>query len=196
MRGVDILLAFVGIVFLAPFFVLIALLVKVGSQGPVLYIQWRVGKHGVPFRLFKFRTMHVAADKKGLLTIGGKDTRVTGIGYFLRKYKLDELPQLLNVLRGDMSIVGPRPEVQKYVDLYNADQRRVLSVRPGITDQASITFRNESELLAQVADPEGYYVSEIMPRKIELNYLYIQNQSLKEYFRIIFRTLATSVKGK
>jgi len=140
--------------------------------------------------------MYTGADKKGLLTVGGKDNRITKVGFYLRKYKLDELPQLLNVLKGDMSIVGPRPEVRKYVDLYSAEQLRVLSVRPGITDYASIEYRNENDLLAEAESPEKMYIQEIMPKKIELNFKYINNRSIGSYFKIIFQTIITSIKGK
>lgn len=194
-RFLDGLFSFVGIIVLLPVYLLTALLIKLGSKGPVFYKQWRVGKDGIPFKLFKFRTMRADADKKGLLTVGGRDERITAIGYHLRKYKLDELPQLLNVLAGEMSIVGPRPEVQKYVDLYSDSQREVLKIRPGITDLASISFRNENELLAGVEDAETYYINEVMPRKIELNFLYIKNQNLKQYFGIILKTIMVAMKG-
>ena len=177
-------------------FVVVALLVRLDSKGPVIYRQSRVGKGGEPFWLLKFRTMHTGSDKKGLLTIGGKDSRVTRVGYFLRKYKLDELPQLWNVVKGDMSLVGPRPEVKKYVDLYNEEQRKVLTVRPGITDLASIIYRNENELLAKSSDPEAYYVNVIMPEKIRLNNKFISNRNVKDYLAILFKTVVTSVSGR
>jgi lipopolysaccharide/colanic/teichoic acid biosynthesis glycosyltransferase len=148
-----------------------------------------VGKENKDFTLFKFRTMYTKADKEGLLTVGEKDARVTKVGYFLRKYKLDELPQLVNVQIGDMSFVGPRPEVRKYVNLYNDVQKRVLSVRPGITDYASIAFKNENQLLAQSPHPEKLYIEEIMPQKLQLNLKYVENPSLKEYFKILFLTI-------
>jgi lipopolysaccharide/colanic/teichoic acid biosynthesis glycosyltransferase len=130
------------------------------------------------------------------LTIGGRDSRVTPVGYYLRRYKLDELPQLLNVLKGEMSLVGPRPEVRRYVEMYSAEQSKVLNVLPGVTDYASIAYRNENELLAGASDPETYYIQYIMPRKIELNSTFIANRNLKEYFYIIYKTIITSVKGK
>jgi lipopolysaccharide/colanic/teichoic acid biosynthesis glycosyltransferase len=136
--------------------------------------------------------MRVGADKKGLLTVGDRDPRVTRSGFFLRKYKLDELPQLVNVFVGQMSVVGPRPEVRRYVDLYNENQKRILNVKPGITDYASLYYIDENEILAQSSDPENTYIQEIMPAKIELNFKYIDNQSIKEYFKIIFLT-ATSI---
>ena len=191
-RFFDILFSFLGLIILVPFFVIIALLIICTSRGTVFYIQKRVGKHHKEFTLFKFRTMRSGADKKGLLTVGEKDARVTKIGYFLRKYKLDELPQLFNVLIGNMSLVGPRPEVRKYVDLYNDEQKRVLEVHPGITDYASIEYRNENRMLAQLAqfeDTEKHYVEEIMPKKLQLNLHYIENRSLAIYFKILFLTV-------
>jgi len=152
-------------------------------------LQERVGKDGKSFNLFKFRTMFTGSDKKGLLTVGGRDPRVTGIGYYLRKYKLDELPQLLNVLFGRMSLVGPRPEVRKYVDLYTVEQRRVLDVKPGITDYASLEYFSENELLAKSSDPEQTYIKEIMPAKLELNKRYISEAGLVTDLKLIFRTL-------
>jgi lipopolysaccharide/colanic/teichoic acid biosynthesis glycosyltransferase len=194
-RPLDFVFSLTGLIVLSPLFLLVALLVKLTSKGPVFYLQNRVGKGGRDFRVYKFRTMYTDADKKGLLTVGGKDKRVTNVGYYLRRFKLDELPQLLNVLAGDMSIVGPRPEVRRYVDLYTTEQRKVLSVRPGITDYASIAYRNENDLLATAANPEEMYIREIMPKKIELNFNYINNRSIKTYFTIIIKTLSTSVNG-
>jgi len=188
-RIFDIICSLTGIVILSPFLLLISLLVGLGSKGGVFYIQERVGKDGKDFSLFKFRSMHTGSDKKGLLTVGARDSRITGIGYFLRKYKLDELPQLFNVLIGDMSLVGPRPEVRKYVELYNEEQRRVLSVKPGITDYASIEYVNENEVLAKANDPESTYISEIMPHKLQLNLQYIREKSFATDLKIIFRTL-------
>lgn len=173
-----------------PFLLCIALAVIVNSGLPVFYRQSRVGKNNRDFKLFKFRTMYTGADKKGLLTVGGHDPRVTAVGYYLRKYKFDELPQLLNVLIGNMSLVGPRPEVRKYVELYNEEQMNVLSVKPGITDLASLRYINENELLAQSPDPESTYIHEIMPEKLALNKEYIENHSLRMDLRIIFATLA------
>ena len=188
-RLLDILFSFVGLVLLSPLLLLIALWVKSDSRGPVFFRQIRVGRYGKDFQLFKFRSMRVDADKVGLLTVGGRDPRITGAGYFLRKYKLDELPQLLNVLFGDMSVVGPRPEVRKYVNLYTPEQRQILNVRPGITDMASIEFRNENEILAQSIDPEQTYIQDIMPQKIRLNQVFIKNPTIFNYLRIIFRTV-------
>lgn len=187
-RFFDIIFSFLGLIILTPFFIIIAFCIAFSSQGGVFYTQKRVGQHNRDFALFKFRTMCIGADKKGLLTVGAKDARITNIGYFLRKYKLDELPQLWNVLTGEMSLVGPRPEVRKYVDLYNDEQKHILDVRPGITDYASIAYKNENSILAQSENPEKQYVEEIMPKKLQLNLRYIEHQSLKEYFKILFIT--------
>lgn len=154
----------------------------------------RVGRYGKDFYVYKFRSMRVGADKQGLITVGGRDPRITRIGYFIRKYKLDELPQLFNVLKGDMSLVGPRPEVRKYVDLYTEEQRKVLSVRPGITDYASIEYVDENTILGQADDADKAYVELIMPDKIRYNMKYINNRSLKEYFKIIFLTFWSIVR--
>jgi lipopolysaccharide/colanic/teichoic acid biosynthesis glycosyltransferase len=161
---------------------------------PIFYLQERVGKDGKFFLLYKFRTMHLNADKKGLLTVGGRDPRVTKIGYYLRKYKLDELPQLFNVFFGSMSLVGPRPEVRKYVELYNNEQRNVLSVKPGITDYASLEFINENEILAQSSNPEQTYIHEVMPAKLELNSKYIKQQSFIIDIKIIIKTILKIMK--
>lgn len=161
---------------------------------PLFYLQTRVGKNGKDFKLFKFRTMHLDADKKGLLTVGGRDPRVTSIGYYLRKYKLDELPQLFNVLFGTMSLVGPRPEVRKYVDLYTKEQQQVLSVKPGITDFASLEYINENDLLAKSDNPEKTYIEEIMPAKLALNMKYIQQQGILVDFKIILNTIFKIIK--
>jgi lipopolysaccharide/colanic/teichoic acid biosynthesis glycosyltransferase len=187
-RLFDLMITIPMLLFVSPFFLIIALLIKLGSNGPVFYMQTRVGLNSSDFKIFKFRTMHVNADKAGLLTVGGRDPRVTPIGFFLRKYKLDELPQLLNVLFGSMSLVGPRPEVRKYVDLYNAEQQKVLSVKPGITDYASIEYSEENELLAKSNDPERTYIDEIMPAKLLLNQKYIAEKSLITDIKIIWLT--------
>jgi lipopolysaccharide/colanic/teichoic acid biosynthesis glycosyltransferase len=189
LRFLDVLFSFLGLIVLSPLLILLCLWVKFDSAGPIFYIQKRVGLNGKDFNLFKFRSMRVNADKLGLLTVGGRDPRITNSGFYIRKYKLDELPQLFNVLVGDMSLVGPRPEVRKYVDSYNQEQLKVLSVRPGITDEASIAFRNENEILALSKDPEQTYINEIMPDKIELNQKFISNPSLSNYFRIIIKTI-------
>lgn len=195
-RFFDVLFAFLGLVILFPIFLIIALCIKIGSKGPVFFRQTRVGLHGKDFRLYKFRSMYINAEARGQLTVGGKDNRINPVGYFLRKYKIDELPQFINVLVGDMSFVGPRPEVRRYVDLYTEEQRKVLTVLPGITDNASLEYRNENELLSKAADPEAFYIAEIMPRKIELNHKFIDHRSLKSYFSILFQTAWTALKGK
>lgn len=172
----------------------ISLAIIINNGFPVFYFQTRVGKNNRDFKLFKFRTMYKDADKKGLLTVGGRDPRVTPIGYYLRKYKLDELPQLLNVLFGSMSLVGPRPEVRKYVDMYNDEQKRVLIVKPGITDYASLEYFSENELLAKSPEPEKTYINEVMPAKLALNMKYIKKQNLWVDLGIIFSTLRKIVK--
>lgn len=164
---------------------------KTDSKGPVIYKQTRVGKNGKDFAVLKFRSMKQDSDSKGLLTVGGKDPRITKTGYFIRKYKLDELPQLINVLKGDMSFVGPRPEVRKYVLLYNEIQKKVLNVKPGITDVASIKYRNENELLEGSDDPESFYIKEIMPVKLKMNLEYINDRSFFKDIKVIFNTLKT-----
>ena len=193
-RFFDFILSLVGLVVLALIFIVLAIWIKIDSKGPVFYKQVRVGQNGINFGLFKFRSMVVDADKKGLITVGGRDPRITRSGYFIRKYKLDELPQLINVLVGDMSLVGPRPEVRKYVDLYTDEQQKVLSVKPGITDYASIEYMDENEILGKSSDPEKTYIEEIMPEKIKYNMKYIQNKNVSEYFKVIFLTLLKIVR--
>ena len=193
-RFFDFILSLVGLVVLAPILIVLAIWIKIDSKGSVFYKQVRVGQNGIDFGLFKFRSMVVDADKKGLITVGGRDPRITRSGYFIRKYKLDELPQLINVLVGDMSLVGPRPEVRKYVDLYTDEQQKVLSVKPGITDYASIEYMDENEILGKSSDPEKTYIEEIMPEKIKYNMKYINNKSLFEYFKIILLTVLKIVR--
>ena len=188
-RFFDITFSALGLVVLAPVFAVISLKIRLGSKGGSFYIQERIGKDGKAFGLYKFRTMRIGADNEGLLTVGEHDQRITRIGHFLRKTKMDELPQLLNVLKGEMSLVGPRPEVRKYVELYTEAQRKVLSVRPGITDYASIEYVNENELLSQADDPERTYIEKVMPDKIKLNMRYLEHYTVSEYFKIIFLTL-------
>ncbi|MBK7667986.1 MAG: sugar transferase [Sphingobacteriaceae bacterium] len=188
-RLFDIIASLIGIIILCPIFFLIFLAVALNSGFPVFYLQTRVGKGNIDFKLFKFRTMFTDADKKGLLTVGGRDPRITTVGYFLRKYKLDELPQLFNVLFGSMSLVGPRPEVRKYVDMYNEEQKRVLSVQPGITDYASLDYINENDLLAKSQNPEETYIKEVMPAKLQLNLKYIQEAGLATDLKLIFKTI-------
>ena len=193
-RLIDFIASLFGLIFLLPVFLLIAIWIKLDdSKGPVFFRQKRVGKDGIDFGLYKFRSMYVDSDRHGLITVGGRDPRITRSGFYIRKYKLDELPQLINVLKGDMSMVGPRPEVRKYVDLYTDEQRRVLTVRPGITDYASIEYLDENTLLAQSADPDKTYIEEIMPAKIELNMKFINNPSLSEYLKIIFKTITAII---
>lgn len=188
-RTFDILMSFIGLLILLPFFILISVWIMLDSRGGIFYRQTRVGKNGVDFRLWKFRSMRPDSDKKGLLTVGGRDPRITRSGYFLRKTKMDELPQLINVLVGDMSFVGPRPEVRKYVDLYTAEQKKVLNVRPGITDLASLHYFEESELLAKSSDPEKTYIEEIMPAKLKLNLQYIGKANLGTDIGMILKTI-------
>ena len=192
-RVFDIICSLFGIVILLPVFVIISIFILLDSKGGIFYRQIRAGKNNADFSLLKFRTMQTDADKKGLLTVGNKDSRVTRIGYFLRKYKVDELPQLFNVLFGSMSLVGPRPEVPKYVSLYNDEQKKVLSVKPGITDYASIEYINENEILAKSANPEQTYITEIMPHKLSINLKYINEKSFATDIKIICKTLAKIV---
>lgn len=188
-RLFDIISSGIGLLCLAPVFVVMAIWIKLDSRGPVFYRQTRVGRYGHDFRIFKFRSMRVGSDKGRQITVGERDPRITRFGYFIRRYKIDELPQLINVFLGDMSIVGPRPEVRKYVDLYSEEQRKVFQVRPGITDLASIKYRNENELLSQVDDPDTYYIDVIMPDKLTINLEYIRHQSFMGDIKIIFNTL-------
>lgn len=194
-RGLDVVVSLVGLLLFLPLMLVLALWVLCDSRGPILYRQVRVGRNGHDFRLLKFRSMRVDADRLGLITVGGRDPRVTRAGYYLRKYKLDELPQLLNVLRGDMSLVGPRPEVRKYVDLYTPEQLRVLTVRPGITDLASLRYRHENDLLAQAEDPDAYYIETVMPAKLALNLEYIDHQSFWGDLRLIGQTVVAVCRG-
>lgn len=193
-RFFDFLFSFLGILFLSPVFLLLYIAIRFESKGGGFYKQLRVGLNGKDFYVYKFRSMRIGADKQGLITVGGRDPRITRIGYFIRKYKLDELPQLFNVLKGDMSLVGPRPEVRKYVDLYTDEQREVLSVRPGITDYASIEYVDENTILGQAEDADKAYVELILPDKIRYNMKYIEHQSVTEYFKIIFLTIWSIVR--
>lgn len=188
-RIFDLIVSFFGLLILLPFLLILAFAIVIDSPGKVFYRQIRVGKNEKTFRIFKFRSMRSGADKKGLLTVGNEDIRITRVGKFIRKYKLDEFAQLLNVLKGDMSIVGPRPEVPKYVNLYTPEQKRVLLVKPGITDYASIEYSNENALLAKSENPEKTYINEVMPAKLILNKKYIENMSLKTDIAIIWITL-------
>ncbi|MFZ4263632.1 sugar transferase [Sphingobacterium sp. HJSM2_6] len=188
-RIFDILLALFGLIVLSPVFVIISILILLDSKGGIFYRQIRVGKNVEDFPMLKFRTMYVHQHDQLLLTLGNHDVRITKLGYWLRKYKLDELPQLFNVLKGHMSFVGPRPEVRKYVNLYNDEQIMVLSVKPGITDLASIEFSNECELLAKSNDPENFYIKELIPLKINQNMKYIKNNDLWIDLKIIYLTI-------
>ena len=193
-RFFDIIFSIIGLVILSPIFIVLYLLIRIESKGGGFYSQERIGKNGKPFKLYKFRSMRIGSDKKGLITIGEKDNRITKTGFILRKYKLDELPQLWNVFIGDMSLVGPRPEVKKYTDLYTEEQKHVLQVRAGITDWASIKYVDENKILGESEDPDEAYVNLIMPNKIKLNMVYIQHQTLGEYFKIIFTTFKEIVR--
>ncbi|NVN96152.1 MAG: sugar transferase [Bacteroidetes bacterium] len=188
-RIFDLFFSMVGLIILAPFLFIISISIIFDSRGGIFYTQKRVGKDNIDFSMFKFRTMRTGSDKKGLLTIGDKDSRITNVGYFLRKYKIDELPQLINILKGNMSFVGPRPEVRKYVDLYSSDQLIVLSIRPGITDFSSLDFINESEILSQSSNPEETYINEIMQLKLELCKKYIKEKSFRTDLKIITKTI-------
>ena len=194
-RAMDVALSGAALLVLWPVFVLIAAAIKLDDPGPVFYRQVRVGRGGKTFRIFKFRSMVQDADRKGLTITVGRDSRITRVGAFLRKTKLDELAQLINVLRGEMSFVGPRPEVEEYVALYTPEQRQVLLVRPGITDYASIAYRNENELLAGADDPRRMYIEEIMPAKLELNMKYLREISPLSDVKLIFGTIAAVLRG-
>lgn len=187
-RLFDILASGCGLLVLSPIFIIVAIWIKLDSPGPVFYRQIRVGRHNKDFRIFKFRSMRVGSDKGSLVTIGGRDPRVTRSGYFIRKFKIDELPQLINVFTGDMSLVGPRPEVRHYVNYWTPEQMGVLDVRPGITDPASIRFRNENELLEKAQDPERYYIDVIMQEKIKLYLEYVEKSSFWYDIKLIFQT--------
>ena len=192
-RIFDIISSLFGLILLLPFMIIIAILIKLDSKGPIFFKQVRVTKNGREFKIFKYRTMRVGSDKYSQITVG-KDSRITKVGDFLRKYKLDEIPQLINVLIGDMSLVGPRPEVPKYVALYTEEQREILKVRAGITDYASIEFSNENDILANEADPEKAYIEKIMPRKIELNKKYLSEISIMTDIKIILLTIKKILK--
>ena len=192
-RIIDILLSFIVLVLGMPFYLIIGMLIALDTKGRVLYKQSRVGRNNVDFELYKFRTMCVDADQGSLITVGTHDARITRVGAFLRRFKIDEVPQFFNILKGEMSIVGPRPEVRKYVDMYTPEQMRVLSVRPGLTDYASIRYVDENALLAASDNPEQTYINEIMPDKLALNLKYIQEQSLWVDMKIILQTFAAII---
>jgi len=188
-RLFDIIFSLIVLLTFLPVFIVVAVLIGVDSKGGVFFKQIRVGKNNVDFFLYKFRTMSVGSDKKGEITIGNNDSRITKVGSVLRKYKLDEFPQLLNILNGEMSIVGPRPEVRKYVELYTKEQLNVLSVKPGLTDYASLEYINESEILGNSEDPNQTYINEIMPIKLKLNLRYISKISFITDLSLIFKTI-------
>lgn len=195
-RLFDIVASGIGLVLLSPLFLVLAIWIKLDSEGPVFYRQVRVGFHNKDFRIFKFRSMRVGADKGSLVTIGGRDPRVTRSGYLIRKFKFDELPQLINVFMGDMSLVGPRPEVRHYVDYWTPEQMHVLDVRPGITDPASIKFRNENELMEQADDPEEFYIEVIMQEKLKLYLEYVEKHNFWYDLGLIFKTFWVIVKER
>jgi len=188
-RAFDFVAALAGFIILLPVFLFFAIWIKLDSKGPIFYLQERIGQFGKPFKIWKFRTMVSDADKKGPLITLDRDPRITQAGNFLRHYKLDELPQLINVILGNMSLVGPRPEVKKYVDLYSSEQRKVLDFKPGITDPASIKYRKEQELLMKADDIETVYVKTIMPDKININIEYMSKASLAQDLKFIFLTI-------
>ena len=193
-RFCDIVFSLFGLLILSPLFLVVALWIVIDNPGPIFYRQQRVGRDNKDFGLIKFRSMRVGADKMSLITVGDRDPRITRAGYYIRKYKIDELPQLVNVLIGDMSLVGPRPEVRRYVDLYTQEQKQVLSVRPGITDYASIEYIDENTLLAASEDPDKTYIEQIIPAKIALNMKWINHQTIGEYLKIIFLTFAKIIR--
>ena len=195
-RLFDIVASGCGLIVLSPLLIAVAIWIKIDSKGPIFYRQVRVGRNNKDFRIFKFRSMRIGSDKGSLVTIGGRDPRVTRSGYYIRKYKLDELPQLINVLVGDMSLVGPRPEVRHYVDYWTKEQMHVLDVRPGITDPASIRYRNENELMEMASDPEDYYINVIMQDKIKLYLQYVENASFWYDIKLIFQTFYTIIKER
>ena len=193
-RIFDIVTSSVILLIFFPVGILISLAITLESRGGVFYRQERIGRYGIPFKVFKFRTMKVDSEKLGTLTVGMKDNRITAVGVFLRKLKLDEFPQFINVLIGQMSIVGPRPEVKEYVDLYSEEQRKVLDVKPGITDYASLEYFKENELLGKADNPRQTYIDEIMPAKLELNKKYLTNPTIMEDIKIMWKTFLKMVK--
>jgi lipopolysaccharide/colanic/teichoic acid biosynthesis glycosyltransferase len=193
-RILDIVFSCIILLLFLPFGLTIALFIVLESKGGVFYLQQRVGRYGKEFWIYKFRTMSKNADSAGKLTVGMRDPRITTIGYFLRKFKLDEFPQFLNVLKGEMSVVGPRPEVKEYVELYTVEQRDILNVRPGITDLASLEYFEENELLGRSSDPQKTYIEEIMPAKIQLNKKYSENPSLLHDVKIIWATFKRIIR--
>lgn len=187
-RLFDIIVSLIIFLIFLPFGLILSILIVIESRGGVFYLQERIGKNGIPFKLYKFRSMHPNADKAGKLTVGARDPRVTRMGHFIRRFKLDEFPQFINVLKGDMSIVGPRPEVKEYVDMYTDEQRKILEVKPGVTDYASIEYFNENEILGKAEDPQTTYIEEVMPEKIRINQKYIANPTIGEDLKIMWLT--------
>ena len=188
-RIFDFLFSFFGIIILSPIFIIVSIAIKLDSKGSILFLQKRVGRYGKEFNIYKFRTMVTDAEKLGKQITFGKDNRITRVGAFLRKFKIDELPQLFNVLKGDMSLVGPRPEVPKYVALYNEEQRKVLDIRPGITDMASLRYKDENDILGKVDNPEEYYINVIMKDKLNLNLEYIEKSNVFFDIYLILKTI-------
>ncbi|MCL5127841.1 MULTISPECIES: sugar transferase [unclassified Algibacter] len=188
-RAFDVLFSLMGLIFLLPFLFVLAIIIKIDSKGPILFVQGRVGKNNNDFNIFKFRTMKIQSQKKGLLTLGNHDSRVTKVGYFLRRYKIDEFPQLINILKGDMSFVGPRPELRYYVNFYSEDDMQIFQVRPGITGLASLKYRNEVELLEAAENPEELFIKTIIPDKLKFNKEYIKNQNLFFDLKLIGLTI-------
>lgn len=187
-RASDIFFSLIILILFLPFGIILSIWILLESKGGIFYKQERVGKFGISFYVLKFRTMRKDADKQGKLTVGMRDPRITKSGYFLRKFKLDEFPQFINVLKGEMSIIGPRPEVREYVDLYTEDQLKILNVKPGITDYASVEYFNENEILGKAEDPHKTYIEVVMPAKIEMNKKYLNNPSLKQDLAIMWLT--------
>lgn len=188
-RIFDFLLSLFGVIILSPIFIIVSIAIKLDSKGSILFLQKRVGRYGKEFNIYKFRTMVTDAEKLGKQITVGKDNRITRVGAFLRKFKIDELPQLFNVLKGDMSLVGPRPEVPKYVALYNEEQRKVLDIRPGITDMASLRYKDENDILGKVDNPEEYYINVIMKDKLNLNLEYIEKSNVFFDIYLILKTI-------
>jgi len=195
-RLLDVIFSVIALVILFPLMMLIYVFIIIESNGGGFYNQRRVGMNGAIFHLHKFRTMYTGSDRAGLITVGKRDARITRTGNFLRKTKLDELPQLINILKGEMSVVGPRPEVEKYVQLYDVEQRKILNVRPGLADITSIKFANEAEILGEQTDPEDYYIRVLMPQKLEMSLDYAKNPSLKKYFEVIWLTLKLIINAR
>ncbi len=192
-RLFDIISSLLVLIILSPLLLIISLWIILDSKGGAFYKQTRIGKNAKEFGLYKFRSMRPDSDKKGQITIGN-DNRITKVGQFIRKYKIDELPQLINILKGDMSVVGPRPEVKKYVDLYTDEQLKVLSVKPGLSDYASIEYFDEQSVLGKAKDPDKEYIEVVMPAKLNLNLKYIKDQSFLTDLKIIFKTFGKIVK--